>query len=269
VLTVVIQALLGLGLVLFVLRRDWENVVLTALVILLTLMPAFVWKRYRIFIPPEFQLSAAVFVFLSLFLGSAIDFYYHFWWWDIVLHTGSGFLFGIVGFIATFVLNQTEHLPQGIRRGFVCFFGVTFAVFLGVLWEIFEFLMDRFTPFNMQSLETGVDDTMQDLIVDTLGAVIVALMALAYFRTGRYSFVVDAVRGFVRKNPNLFRRPREAPKPGGEGTPGPPAHGEPDRGSSQLSPSPAQPGPGRPAQAKSPATAEESMSPGRDLAKDQ
>jgi hypothetical protein len=209
VMTIVIQALLALGLVLFVWRRDWENVFLTTLVILLTLLPAFVSRRYRIFIPPEFQLVSAVFVFLSLFLGSAADFYYRVWWWDVVLHTGSGFLLGIIGFIAMFLLNQTDRLPQGIRPGFVCFFGVTFAVFLGVLWEIFEFVVDRFTTANMQSQETGVVDTMQDLIVDTLGAVLVALMALAYFRTGRYSFVVDGVRGFLRKNPRLFGGTKE------------------------------------------------------------
>lgn len=206
ILTGVIQLLLVIGLVLFAFRRDWENVFLTTLVILLTLLPAFAWRRYRIFIPPEFQLVAAAFVFLSLFLGSAANFYYRYWWWDVVLHTGSGFLLGIIGFIAMFVLNQTDRLPAGIKPGFVCFFGVTFAVFLGVLWEIFEFAMDRFTDFNMQSLETGAVDTMQDLIVDTIGAVIVALMAYAYYRTGRYSFVIDGVRGFLRKNPGLFRK---------------------------------------------------------------
>jgi hypothetical protein len=214
VLTVVIQALLGLGLVLFLLRRDWENVFLTALVIALTLVPALAWRRYRIYIPPEFQLAAAAFAFVSLFLGSAIDLYYQFWWWDMVLHAASGFLLGIVGFVAVYLLNQTDRLPQGMRPGFVCFFGVTFAVFLGVLWEIFEFVMDRFTDLNMQTLETGVVDTMHDLIVDTLGAVVVALMALAYFRTGRYSFIVDGVRGFVRKNPGLFPRARQVPTPG-------------------------------------------------------
>lgn len=225
VLTVVIQALLALGLALFVLRGDWENVFLTGLVILLTLVPAFAWRRYRVFIPPEFQLAAALFVFLSLFLGSAFDLYYRFWWWDVVLHTGSGFLLGIVGFLSMFLLNRTNRLPEGIRPGFVCFFGVTFAVFLGVLWEIFEFVLDRFTGLNMQTVETGVVDTMQDLIVDTLGAVIVALMALAYFRGGRYSFVVDGVRGFIRKNPRLFRHASAAERPGA----GPPSEGEAGR----------------------------------------
>lgn len=209
-LTLIIQAALVVGLVLFISRRDWENVFLTVLVIGLTVIPAFVFRRFRIFIPPEFQLVAAAFVYLSLYLGSAKDFYYHFWWWDIVLHTGSGFLLGIVGFLVMFLLNQTDRLPAGIRPAFLCFFGVTFAVFLGVLWEIFEFASDWLFPFsNMQSIETGVDDTMHDLIVDTVGAIIVGLMGWGYFKTGKYSFIADGVRKFIRKNPRLFRGPKK------------------------------------------------------------
>jgi hypothetical protein len=39
-ITWVMQVLLGVGLVLFLLRRNWENVFLTAVVIALTLVPA-------------------------------------------------------------------------------------------------------------------------------------------------------------------------------------------------------------------------------------
>jgi hypothetical protein len=209
-LTLLIQAMLVVGLVLFVLRRDWENVFLTALVIGLTLLPVFMARR-RIIIPPEFQLISALFIFLSLFLGSAIDLYYKYWWWDMVLHTGSGFLFGVVGFLAIFLLNQTDRIPQGMKPGFVCLFAVTFAVFIGVIWEIFEYGVDLVAPaVNMQSYETGVRDTMNDLIVDTVGAVIVACMGWAYARSGRYSFIADAVGGFVRRNPRLFGRRKES-----------------------------------------------------------
>ena len=203
-LTLGIQALLVVGLIVFLRRRNWENVFLTVAVIGLTLTPALLQRRYRVFIPPEFQLISAAFVFLSLFLGSATDFYYKYWWWDVVLHTGSGFLMGIVGFIALFLLNHTRQLPAGMRPAFVCFFGVTFSVTLGVLWEIFEYVVDRFTDANMQSQETGVVDTMHDLIVDTIGAVIVALMGWSYARTGRYSFIADGVGSFVRNNARFF-----------------------------------------------------------------
>jgi hypothetical protein len=88
---------------------------------------------------------------------------------------------------------------------------VTFAVTLGVVWEVFEYAADELTasaeqPYgvNMQSRETGVTDTMHDLIVDTTGAVIVAFMAYAYLRYGRYSFLGDGVKKFLAQNPRLF-----------------------------------------------------------------
>jgi hypothetical protein len=163
------------------------------------------FRRYRVIIPPEFELVAVIFNFLSLFLGSALDFYYHFYWWDMVLHAASGFLLGIIGFIALFVLNQTDRV-SAMKPGFIAFFGVTFAVTLGVAWEIFEFICDRMWPYlNMQSGETGVSDTMVDLIVDTIGAIVVAFMGYAYLKTGRYSFIADGVRKFIRKNPSLLR----------------------------------------------------------------
>jgi len=205
VLTSLLQASLVIGLILFLVRRDWENVFLTAAVILLTLVPAFLFRRFRVMIQPEFQFIAALFVFLSLFLGSAFDFYYKFWWWDLVLHSASGFLLGIVGFIVMYVLNQTSQLPPEMKPIFRCFFGFTFAVTLGVLWEIYEFGMDHFWPvLNMQSNETGVVDTMKDLIVDTIGAIVVAFMGYVYLKTGRYSFLGDAVKGFLRVNSRLL-----------------------------------------------------------------
>jgi hypothetical protein len=207
-LTLVIQVIVGAGLAVLVYRRDWENVFLAVLVMALTLTPTILGRRYRIFVPPEFQLTAAGFVFLSVFLGSIAGLYERFWWWDVFLHTSSGFLLGMVGFIALFLLNRTDRIPQGMRPSFLCFFAVIFAMALGVVWEVFEFGVDIVKPeANMQRRETGVVDTMQDLIVDTLGAVAVAAMAWAYLRTGRYSFVADGVRSFVQKNPRLLGGP--------------------------------------------------------------
>ena len=58
----------------------------------------------------------------------------------------------------------------------------------------------------MQSIESGVKDTMQDLIVDTGGAVIVAVMGWMYLRAGRFSFLADGVRKFLARNPKLFEK---------------------------------------------------------------
>lgn len=212
-LTTVIQACLVAGVIGFVLLQDWTNAVLTLLVIALTLLPRLL-HRLDVDVPPEFQLVTALFVFCAIFLGTALGFYGRFHWWDIALHTTSGFLLGIVGFIAVFLINGTDHRPEGMRVSLVAVFGFMFAVTLGVFWEIYEFVADTLIPgLDMQVVETGTDDTMVDMIVNTIGAAVVALLGYFYVRTGRDRFIVDGVTKFVRRNPRLFSRGPEKSAP--------------------------------------------------------
>jgi hypothetical protein len=205
-LTLVIQLVLVAGVIGFVLLRDWPNALLTVLVIALTALPRWL-KRVHVDLPPEFQLVAAAFVFCAIFLGTSLGFYGRFLWWDTALHTTSGCLLGLVGFIAVFLINGTDHRPEGMRVSLVAIFGFMFAVTLGVFWEIYEFIADNLIPgLDMQVVATGPNDTMIDMIVNTIGAAVVALLGYFYCRTGRDSFIVDIVWKFVRRNPRLFAR---------------------------------------------------------------
>src|SRR5690606_3852696 len=98
----------------------------------------FLGSRFQVRIPPEFELLAVVFIYGSLFLGEVHGYYVRFWWWDLVLHAGSGFLSGIFGFLLVYVLNKNDRIDMHLRPGFVAFFAFLFAVGLGTLWEIFE-----------------------------------------------------------------------------------------------------------------------------------
>src|SRR6476659_3916588 len=207
VLTLVMQILLLAGVVGFVLLHDWPNAVLTTLVIVLTMIPQLLKRWFRVDVPPEFQLVAALFVFCAIFLGTSLCFYGRFHWWDTALHTTSGCLLGIVGFISVFLINGTDHRPEGMRVSLIAVFGFMFAVTLGVFWEIYEFIADNLIPgLNMQIVESGPNDTMVDMIVNTAGAAVVALLGYFYCRTGRQSFIVDGVCKFVSRNPQLFAR---------------------------------------------------------------
>ena len=205
-LTLVIQVVLLAGVVVFVTRHDWTNAVLTTVVIVLTMIPQFL-KRFRVDVPPEFQLVTAVFVFCAIFLGTSLGFYGRFLWWDTALHTVSGCLLGIVGFIAVFLINGTDHRPEGMRVSLIAIFGFMFAVTLGVFWEIYEFIADNLSPgLDMQVVATGPNDTMVDMIVNLIGAAVIATLGYMFCRTGRKSFIVDGVCKFVSRNPRLFDR---------------------------------------------------------------
>lgn len=205
----VLQAVLVAGVVGAVVEGQWATAVITSGIVVVTLTPLLMKKRFRVFIPPEFELLALAFVFGALFLGEVRDYYTRFWWWDIALHTSSGFLLGIVGFLLVHVLNEQEEIDLHMKPGFVAFFAFLFGVGMGSLWEIFEFAMDGFFGLDMQKAmlgdPSGLTDTMWDLVVDTVGAGIVAILGYGYLKTaGNESFLERWIAGFVESNPRLF-----------------------------------------------------------------
>lgn len=201
--TVGLQLVLLGGLALGVLQRQWMNVFLLVGILTLTLLPLILGRRFDVFIPPELELLAVAFVFASLFLGEIQGYYTRFAWWDKILHTGSGFLLGILGFLLVYVLNEAERVELHMRPAFVALFAFTFSVALGAVWEIYEFAMDGLLGLNMQ--KSGLVDTMWDLIVDTLGAGAMAALGYLYMRVDETSWLEAWIRRFVEANPRLFR----------------------------------------------------------------
>ena len=51
-------------------EQQWMNVFLVIMIMGLTLAPVLLGRRFRVYIPPEFQVLAIVFVFAALFLGA-------------------------------------------------------------------------------------------------------------------------------------------------------------------------------------------------------
>jgi uncharacterized membrane protein YjdF len=206
-----LQTILIIGLIAEIWSQQWFNAVITTAIILLTFSPLLLEKKFHVYIPPEFVLLSITFVFASLFLGEVHGYYTRYWWWDIALHTGSGVLLGIVGFLLVHVLNETEKIGVYMKPGFVAFFAFLFAVGIGALWEIFEFSMDSIFGMNMQKEmlgdPSGLTDTMWDLIVDTIGALVISVLGYGYIKTAKNeSFLEQWITRFIRGNPRLFRR---------------------------------------------------------------
>ena len=89
---IVLQVTMAVELILVFSGRQWVNAFLIMTIMAVTLSPAVLGRRFRVHIPPEFQMLAVVFVFAALFLGEIHSYYVRFWWWDIALHTSSGLL---------------------------------------------------------------------------------------------------------------------------------------------------------------------------------
>lgn len=92
--------------------------------------------------------------------------YWYFWWYDIMMH----FLGGVViGGIAVWM--QLRLLPAASSRTTMITVLASIAL-VGIGWEIFEYVIDP-TYAEQPGI---VFDTALDLVMDTIGALIAALV---------------------------------------------------------------------------------------------
>ena len=192
-----------------ILRQRWLSAFLVTLIIIALLSP-FVFKRkLELEIPAEFHIMAVIFILASLYLGEVYDFYKGLWWWDIALHTTAGLLMGMLGFLLVYVMNESKRVEMHTTPGFLAFFAFTFAVTVGTVWEIFEFIVDQLFDTQMQKPmlgdPSGLTDTMWDMIVNALGAVVISGTGWWYLKRKESFFVKALIRRFIARNPKMFR----------------------------------------------------------------
>ena len=195
--------ILGSG-IFSVFEKQWLNAFFMLGILILTFAPAVVRRNYRVFLPVEFDFITILFVFLAIFLGEWQDYYNKFWWWDILLHSGSGFLIGIAGFLLVYILNSQRKIQLQMKPLFISLFAFAFALAFGALWEILEFSLDQTFSLNMQ--KDGLADTMWDLIVDAIGAAVISILGFFYLRKGNFLVFDRMIHRFIDRNPRLFKK---------------------------------------------------------------
>ncbi|MFQ5624838.1 MAG: hypothetical protein ACE5FS_15750 [Paracoccaceae bacterium] len=191
----------------------WSVAFVSLLTLLLSMLPAIFVERFQIRLPVSFFAGIVLFVFATIFLGEAFDFYERYWWWDVLLHGGSAVGFGLIGFLYVFMLFEGDrYAAPPIAVAFVAY---CFAVTIGASWEIFEFATDQIFGTTMQ--KSGLIDTMWDLIVDAIGAAIGAWSGFLYLKGREFGELSDIIDQFVHLNRRFFRkfRERNEPKDGG------------------------------------------------------
>jgi len=198
--SLVIRATIVLAIISAITNQSWTILFVGCLTLVLTFLPAMIERNYKILLPAEFEIIMVAFIYTSLFLGEVHDYYTRFWWWDVILHVGSGLALGFVGFLILFVLYEEKKIRA--KPVTIAIFSFSFALAIGASWEIFEFAMDGFLGFNMQ--KTGLADTMWDLIVDAGGALVTATIGFFYLKGGKHRIFNRLLTQFICQNPKLF-----------------------------------------------------------------
>ncbi len=152
----------------------------------MTYYPSILEKRFGVYLPNGLQIVITLFIFAAQVLGEMNDFYNTIPWWDTMLHTTSGIVLGLIGFLFVYLLNEKGDANVNLSPVFVVIFAFCFALTIGVFWEFFEYGADRLFGYNMQKFrmpgQDGLVDTMNDLIVDTVGASVACIIGWLYMK---------------------------------------------------------------------------------------
>lgn len=176
----VVRMVIILLIILMLFKRNYEYVGILILTMALTFYEIVLKKIFRIELSDKLKISLTLFIFGAQVLGTVLEFYHKFLWWDTMLHFVSGIIFYFVGETIIKVLN-TKTTNVNISIAVIIVFAMCFSLATGVVWEIFEFTVDTCLGQNMQITEglygrEAIMDTMVDLISLTLGTILIGVI---------------------------------------------------------------------------------------------
>lgn len=190
-----------------------DRLLLAVVTIFLAALPAAMEKLFHC------RISLPVYIFALLYavgpmLGHCWYLYYTVSWWDKLLHTCGGVMFAIVGayFFELMTKGKSNYFACAV-------FALCFSMAIAVLWEFIEFAGDIFLGMDMQDdtvvtgltsyllgdalgvtgsigdiqsvtvngtalpvdgyIDIGLIDTMLDMLLESLGALITGAVILA------------------------------------------------------------------------------------------
>ena len=201
---------------------NYHNMFLGFLTLLLFSVPQFLDKKLGVTIPVGLETVIFIFIFSAEILGEINAFYVKIPIWDTMVHTTNGLLMAALGFALIDLFNRSDKFSIKMSPYFVAFFAFCFSMTVGVLWEFFEFSMDWFFAADMQKdwilpainsvklnptganipihvdvqsvvingetwnlggyLDIGIVDTMKDLMVNFVGAVVFSVIGIFYLK---------------------------------------------------------------------------------------
>lgn len=108
-----------------------------------------------------------LFILLADFIGCVCNLYNTVSWYDIFVH----FLSGIFTFVLATIIFRL--ISKDNNKLLKILFSLGMVALIAIMWEVFEFSVDSLIHTNLQhNQDTGVIDTMQDMIVAMLGGLI-------------------------------------------------------------------------------------------------
>ncbi len=213
ILTLIRQLFLG----------NYDNVFSCILTLILFIVPFFLFNKFKIKFPSFMEIVILIFIFAAEILGEIQNFYSLYPHWDTILHCINGFCCAGIGFSLVDLLNNSDK-KINLSPFFLTIVAFCFSMTIGILWEFFEYAVDKTIDMDMQKdkivtkvssvklnedgenipvvidgieksyiiteddliiindgyLDIGLNDTMEDLIVNFIGAFVFSIFGYLY-----------------------------------------------------------------------------------------
>lgn len=231
----VLRALVVFSMIRSFLRDDYESVFLGGLTLVMLIIPSFLSHKLKLEFPTTFEVFVLLFIFAAEILGEINNFYIHVPHCDAMLHTINGFLCAALGFaLVAFCFSMTV----GILWEFFEYAGDSFFALDmqkdTIVHTINTVKLDASntnTVIHVKDIEDvilvysdgtqealglggymdiGIIDTMQDLLVNLIGAIVFSVIGYMYLkRKGKGRFASKFIPQ-VSRNENVENRLEEA-----------------------------------------------------------
>lgn len=150
--------------ILQIFNRNFENVFLCILTLILMILPSVVQATFKVEFPSLLEVIILCFIFAAEILGEISAFYIKFPYWDTILHTLNGFLCAAIGFSLVDIMNRESRIRFELSPLFMAITAFCFSMTIGVLWEFLEFAVDSLCGLDMQkdTVITAIHSTFLD-----------------------------------------------------------------------------------------------------------
>lgn len=157
-------------------------------IILVFFLPRIFSKIFKFKISDNLELTYIIFMIFAHFIGSIVNLYNTTWWYDLFMHFASGVATAILALV---ILNWFN-IYKKEKKVFNFLYMIMFVLLVASLWEFLEFGADTFLGMNVQhNIDTGVKDTMEDMLIASLGCIIVSIV---YLKTNIIDKIVNKIK---------------------------------------------------------------------------
>jgi hypothetical protein len=181
---------------------------IAAIAFLITFIPTIFMKIFKIEIPASLEIIYLMFIYGLLILGELRGFYHGLWWWSILMTFTASLALGFTSLSVIHVLHKTNRISTNPLLAAILIFALTLS--FATLWEIFEFTLDAIIHSGLQK---SLIDTMQDLSLNVLGALIVSIAGYNSIKTGNLILTSTFLTQTLEKNPLLLGPKRKQKNP--------------------------------------------------------